>query len=84
MIPPGCSACSACFDDAPRFGEVEEDAVEVVEADAVVDVADLDVERHVGAEEPLDVGAGATGEVVADLVAGDAPVLADRSEQREA
>ena len=34
--------------DPPRLGEIEEDAVEVVGADAVVDVAHLDVERHVG------------------------------------
>ena len=39
--------------------------------DAVVDVAHLDVERDVGAEEALDVAAGPSGEVVADLVAGD-------------
>ena len=46
------------LDDPPRFGEVEEDAVEIVEADAVVDVAHLDVERHVRTEEPLDVACG--------------------------
>ena len=52
-------------------------------ADAVVDVAHLDVEGHVGAEEALDVGAGAAGEVVADLVAGDVPGRADRAQQCE-
>ena len=31
--------------DAPRLGEIEEDAIEVVDLDALVDVADLDVER---------------------------------------
>ena len=38
---------------------------------------------HVGAEEALDVGAGPAGEVVADLVAGDVTVLADRAQQRQ-
>ena len=41
--------------DAPRLGEVEHDAVEVAFLDALVDVADLDVERHVVAEEPVHV-----------------------------
>ena len=55
----------------PRLREVEHDAVEVVDVDAVVDVAHLDGERDVGAEEALDVATGAVGEVVAELVAGD-------------
>ena len=42
--------------DPPGLGQVEQDAVEVVDVDAVVDVADLDVERQVGTEEALDVG----------------------------
>ena len=33
--------------DAPRLGQVEQDPVEVVLLDALVDVAHLDVERHV-------------------------------------
>ena len=37
----------------PRLGQVEHDAVEVVDVDALVDVAHLDVERHVGAEEAV-------------------------------
>ncbi len=69
--PAGVQRRLRVLHDPPRLGEVEEDAVEVVDADAVVDVAHLDVERDVGAEEALDVAARAPGEVVADLVAGD-------------
>ena len=47
--------------DPPRLGQVEQDAVEVVDVDAVVDVAHLDVERDVGAEEALDVGCARGG-----------------------
>ena len=52
-------------------------------SDAVVDVAHLDVERNVGAEEAFDVRLRAAGEVVADLVAGDVAGGADRAQQRE-
>ena len=54
-IPPGRKRLLGVLHDAPRLGEVEHDAVEVVDVDAVVDVAHLDVERDVGAEEALDV-----------------------------
>ena len=55
--------------DLPRLGEIEEHAVELVDVDAVVHVADLDVERAGRAEERLDVAVRTVGEVVAELVA---------------
>ena len=39
--------------DPPRLGQVEHDPVEVALVDALVDVAHLDVERHVVAEEAV-------------------------------
>ena len=41
--------------DPPGLGQVEQDPVESSSVDALVDVADLDGERQVGAEERLDV-----------------------------
>ena len=58
-MPPGRSACDRVLHHAPRLGQVEHDPVEVVLVDAFVDVADLDVERHVVAEEPVHVAARA-------------------------
>ena len=57
--------------DAPRLGEVEHDPVEAALLDAFVDVAYLDGERNVFAEETVHVLDRALREVVADLVAGD-------------
>ena len=68
--------------DPPRLGQVEHDAVELALVDAVVDVADLDVERDVGAEEAVHVLDRALGEVVADLVAGDVTRRADGAQER--
>ena len=50
-IPPGRSASTACFTTRHGSGRSRTIAVEVALVDALVDVAHLHVERHVGAEE---------------------------------
>src|SRR5215213_2434885 len=60
-------------DDAPRLGEVEDDAIERAVVDALVAVAQLHAVaiEHRSAEEAADVGTGPVGEVLAELVADD-------------
>ena len=54
-MPPGHERLGRVLHDPPRLGQVEHDAVEVALVDAFVDVAHLDVERDVGAEEAVHV-----------------------------
>ena len=52
-IPPGRSACSACFTTRHGSGRSSRMRSRSSIVDAFVDVAHLDVERHVGAEEAV-------------------------------
>ena len=53
--PAGNERLGRVLHDPPRFGEVEHDPVDLALVDAFVDVAHLDLERHVGAEEAVHV-----------------------------
>src|SRR5438105_400593 len=65
---PCRSASTVCF-TAPRFGQIEEHAIEIALVDTFVDITYVHGERNVVAEKAVHVAKSAGREVVANLIA---------------